>query len=178
MKSVKHNKKHIATAMHVNDAWGVEWDCNTDALDLEDAYKRGGKKISFLAQHVNDDDNKYSNNACRAACYLLCRDHVKSCPPEIATKVLSFMKYIATDTKWLSEMRGVGDIKSELVKEMKRVKDLFREGGELGDELEKYRERNNSFKHTYATTITGPIDLEAIASAASKAGMSARVIGA
>lgn len=174
--SKKSSKKHVATAMHTNDAWGVEWDCNTDALDLEEEYKRGGKKLSFLARHVNDDDNKYSNNACRAACYLICRDHVKTCTPEIAHKALSFMKYLATDTRWLSEMHGVGDIKSELVKEMKRVKELFRESGELGDEIEKYNAKNGA-KYSYATTINGPIDLEAIAAAAMESGMSARVVG-
>ena len=163
---MKHSKKsnRVVATHHVNDAWGLDWDCNTDALDLEDAYKKHGRKMSFLADRVNDDDMKYSNNTCRAACYLIWKHHYKDCSPEIATKILSFLKYLVSDTKWMNEMSKHGDVHQALRGELGKAKDLARDAGTLGEMLESY---NRSHAR---------VDLKALASMLSKQGSNVRVV--
>lgn len=173
-KASKQSKLHKTTAsQHENDAWGVEWDCNTDALDLEDAYRKRGRSLSFLVTHVNDDDNKFSNNTCRAACYLIWKNHYKECTPEIAAKVLNFMKYLVTDSKWISEMKKVGDIHAQLKSEVVKTKELFKDAGELDDEIAKY----NSRKFIHATTINEKFNLVSVAKELRSSGVKVKIIG-
>lgn len=163
---MKHTTKHrrVTATHHANDAWSIDWDCNTDALDLEDAYKKHGRKMSFLAERVNDDDMKYSNNTCRAACYLIWKHHYKECTPELATKIISFLKYLASDTKWMNEMSGLGDVHQALRGELGKAKDLARDAGTLGEMLESY---NRSHAR---------VDLKALASLLSEQGSNVRVV--
>lgn len=168
MKShTKHKRVTTATAFNqVNDAWSLEYDCNSDALDLEDAYKKHGRKMSFLADRVNDDDMKYSNNTCRAACYMIWKHHYKECTPELATKILSFLKYLVADTKWMKEMSGLGDIHAALRGEMSKAKDLARDSGTLNEALESYN-RTHGKQH---------IDLQVLASELKQPGCVIKVV--
>jgi len=161
-------RKHRVHANQVNDAWGIDWDCNTDALDLDDAYRKSGRSVEFLAKHINDDDMKYSNNTCRAACHLICKNHLKGCPPGVATKVMSFLKYLVTDAKWMGEMHKLGDIKSKLLDEAKAAKTLMYHAGTLESELESYSKKN-----AYAKSF----DLKAFASELKSQGFNVQVVG-
>jgi hypothetical protein len=107
---------------------------------------------------------KFSNNTCRAACYLIWKYHYKDCSPEIATKILSFLKYLVSDTKWMNEMSKHGDAHQALRGEMSKAKDLARDAGTLGEMLESY---NRSHAR---------VDLKALASLLSEQGSNVRVV--
>jgi DNA repair ATPase RecN len=148
--------KHTATA-GPQDAWGVDWDCNTDACDVEEIYRRNGRSVKVL-EKVLDHPNA-TPNGIRAACYLLWRDHEKKAPLEIARKAYDAFRFIKEDHTWIQQLAKQGNIRAKLEMEMDRVKAVMRNCGSLDSVLEEAEERikkahSGKSKYTYATIST------------------------
>lgn len=117
------------------DAWDVAWDCNTDACEIEDLYRRNGKSQAILKRVL--EHPHATPNAIRAVCYLLWRDHGKHTKPEIATMAYTQFKYIKNDQTWIRELARVGNIRAALEVELDHMKAIMHDCGDLGDVLEE-----------------------------------------
>lgn len=156
-----YNRKHTDMLKHTavagpQDAWGVDWDCNTDACDVEEIYRRNGRSIKVL-EKVLDHPNA-TPNGIRAACYLLWRDHEKKTPPEVARKAYDAFRFIKDDRNWIQHLAKLGNIRAKLEMEMDRVKAVMRNCGSLDAVLEEAEERikqshAGKSKHAYASSL-------------------------
>ena len=117
------------------DAWAIDWDCNTDACEIDDLYTANGKSQRILERVI--DHPHASPNAVRAVCYLLWRDHGKHASPELVTKCWTAFKYIKSEQSWIRELARFGNIRAALEVEEDRMKSLLRDCGNLGDALEE-----------------------------------------
>ena len=142
----KKKTKHVVVA-GPQDAWGVDWDCNTDACDVEEIYRRNGRSIRVL-EKVLDHPNA-SPNGIRAACYLLWRDFEKKTPPEIARKAYDAFRFIKDDRSWVQQLAKLGNIRAKLEMEMDRVKAVLRNCGSLDSVLE---EAERKIKQSYGVS--------------------------
>lgn len=155
MLHVARSLKHTALA-GPQDAWGVDWDCNSDACDVEEIYRRNGRSIKVL-EKVLDHPNA-TPNGIRAACYLLWRDHEKKTPPEIARKAYDAFRFIKDDHPWVQQLAKQGNIRAKLEMELDRVKSVVRNCGSLDSVLEEAEERirqahSGKSKHVYASQL-------------------------
>ena len=132
--AVVAHRRNIATA-GPQDAWDVGWDCNTDACEIEDLYRKNGKSQVILDKVL--EHPHATPNAIRAVCNLLWRDHGKHAKPELASKAYIAFKYIKQDQTWLREMSMVGNIRAALEVEFDRMKSIMHDTGDLGDVLEE-----------------------------------------
>jgi hypothetical protein len=149
--------RNIATA-GPQDAWDVGWDCNTDACEIEDLYRKNGKSVVILDKVL--EHPHATPNAIRAVCNLLWRDHGKHLKPEIASKAYTCFKYIKNDATWIREMSRVGNIRAALEVEFDRVKSLVHDAGDLGLVLEeaerklgKYDPATHSLRRVAASAV-------------------------
>ena len=117
------------------DAWDIAWDCNTDACEIEDLYRKNGKSQVILKKIF--DHPHATPNAIRAACNLLWRDHGKHARPELASAAYTQFKYIKDDQTWVRELARLGNIRAALEVEFDRMKQLMHDCGDLGDVLEE-----------------------------------------
>jgi hypothetical protein len=117
------------------DAWDIAWDCNTDACEIEDLYRKNGKSQRILERVI--DHPHATPNAVRAVCMLLWRDYGKKARPELVAKCWTAFKYIKTEQAWIRELARLGNIRAALEIEEDRMKSLLHDCGDLGDVLEE-----------------------------------------